>query len=504
MPHALSRVPIWLWLGWLILAIVLLYRAGLYPAAMTGDEIWFSESAYQFLLDGVPRRAIHADANGSAVADFLPPIVMLTQAVSFLLFGLSAFSIGLPSALVPLGCSFLLYAAAKRWGAPTKAAGIAALALLGSQLFLRAGLYIRYEGLVVLCFLAYLAPSGERPGGWAKELWRGIALCLAGLSYYPTAPFVALAALAVEWGRWQRYPEAKPASLKAIGGFLIPTFLFVAYVASFPKEFAAQVLFNGSSNYLTFELPRRIADPSFWRSSAEAAPEILGLLILAVLAAVRWRREDTTGKLLWLVALILALPALLFPFQPRLLAGTMAISLLQLARWTHVPDWRRRIAWTGLVLGGLACAAMASIMVTTIRVQALARDAGAFAPFVSDILRQPGAVGIDQRAWLALRLTQPRREVHHVMPSWAPPQVSVFESEVLRDPNGGDRFAYLILDRTTAEGSIARSPALKVAVEAKKLVPIAHIDGSVTPLPWSKTAPFDLIIYGPPNQAGGS
>ncbi|MFD2262654.1 ArnT family glycosyltransferase [Lacibacterium aquatile] len=502
MPHALSRVPIWLWLGWLILAVVFLYRAGLYPAAMTGDEIWFSESAYQFLLDGVPRRAIHADANGSAVADFLPPVVMLAQAASFLLFGLSAFAIGLPSALVPLGCSFLLYAAAKRWGAPTKAAGFAALALLGSQLFLRAGLYIRYEGLVVLCFLAYLAPSGERPGSWPKELWRGAALCLAGLSYYPTAPFLALAAVLVEWARWRRYPGSQSASLKSVLGFLIPTVLFGLYVISFPKEFLAQVLFNGSSNYLTFELLRHLADPAFWRSSAEAAPEILGLLILAMLAALRWGKEDTNGKILWLVALVLALPALLFPFQPRLLAGTMAISLLQLARWTHVLDWRRRLAWIGLILGGLAAAAMASIMVTTVRVQGFGRDAGAFAPIVSDMLIQPGAVGIDQRAWLALRLTQPRREVHHVMPSWAPPQVSVFESEILKDPAGGDRFAYLILDRITAEGSIARSPALKAAVEAKKLVPIARIDGAVTALPWSRNPPFDLIIYGPPGQAG--
>src|SRR3954469_22666845 len=75
--------------AWGFFALLMIVRAGLYPAVMTGDEVWFAEAARNFLADGIPTRLIHADAVGSAVADFLPPVIMLLQAGSFLLFGLT-------------------------------------------------------------------------------------------------------------------------------------------------------------------------------------------------------------------------------------------------------------------------------------------------------------------------------------------------------------------------------------------------------------------------------
>ena len=37
-----TRPPLWLWAAWGTALIVLILRAGLYPAALTGDEIWFT------------------------------------------------------------------------------------------------------------------------------------------------------------------------------------------------------------------------------------------------------------------------------------------------------------------------------------------------------------------------------------------------------------------------------------------------------------------------------
>src|SRR5258706_16111822 len=110
-------------LAWTAITVVLVARAGLYPAVMTGDEIWFSESALQFLQDGVPRRLIHADLVGSAEADFLPPIIMLVQAAAFLLLGVTPLAIAAQSILAPLAVVALVFLIARRAGAALAWAG---------------------------------------------------------------------------------------------------------------------------------------------------------------------------------------------------------------------------------------------------------------------------------------------------------------------------------------------------------------------------------------------
>ena len=131
-------------------------RAGLYPAVMTGDEIWFAESAFNLVQPGVPRRLIHADAVGSAITDYLPPVIMLVQALAFSLLGLTPLAVASQSIAAPLAVLALLFLIARRSGTTLMWAGLASVAILGSQLFLRASLYIRYEALVAVCFLAYL------------------------------------------------------------------------------------------------------------------------------------------------------------------------------------------------------------------------------------------------------------------------------------------------------------------------------------------------------------
>ena len=60
--------------------------------------------------------------------------------------------------------------------------------------------------------------------------------------------------------------------------------LFGAYVLRHPEIFAAQIIGNGSANYLTFELPRRLFDPALWRSLPEG-PCSLEREVLPPLAA---------------------------------------------------------------------------------------------------------------------------------------------------------------------------------------------------------------------------
>src|SRR5271168_483394 len=131
-------------LAWLAITVVLVARAGLYPAVMTGDEIWFSESAFNLLRHFIPQRLIHDDAVGSAQADFLPPVIMLVQALAFLVLGLTPLAVAAQSILAPLAVIVLIAAIARGAGASAGWASAAGAAALGSQIFLRAGLYIRY------------------------------------------------------------------------------------------------------------------------------------------------------------------------------------------------------------------------------------------------------------------------------------------------------------------------------------------------------------------------
>ncbi len=493
--HRLALIAVWL-----AVAFVLVLRAGFYPAIMTGDEVWFSESAFQFLHHGIPQRLIHADAVGSASADFLPPIVMLVQALSFSLFGLTPFAVAFQSVAAPLTVMLLVSLIARRLGASTLWAGLAGVAVLGSQVFLHAGLYIRYEAVVAVCFLGYLAATLSAPTAVRPHINRGIAgfcLALAGLAYYPLAPFIGIAAVVVELARldWRRRDQFLALHPLA-AGFLVPAALFGAYVAAHPAEFALQVLSNGQSNYFTFELPARLFDLDFWRGSRDAVPELAGLALFFTAGWWRLGRQSPLIRALFHAAAITALPALIYPFQSRLLAVPVTLVLILVALWAEQagPVWRP-VARAALVGGAGAAALSGLLLAVTVLVQHTGRSYGWVSARLDRMLIGDGPVAIDQRAWLALRARDPDRELHQLMPGWAPPQVRVFQSRILGDPGQGSHFEYVVVNAADAADTIARTPALAAAFAQRKFMEIGRIRPAFQKLPWAEEPPYDLIVY---------
>ena len=487
--------------AWCLLALLMIARAGLYPAVMTGDEVWFAEAARNFIAHGIPQRLIHADAVGSSVADFLPPIIMLMQSASFLLFGLTPIGVAAPSAGVPLAVMLLVFFVARRAGASKAAAGFASVAIFGSQLFLRASIYIRYEALVCVAFLAYLLATdqAQRSRGGARIAWhfaRGVLVAIAGLSYYPMAPFVGVAALLVELLRWrEERPRASDVAALVLG-FVVPIIPFSLYVAAYPQIFAAQILENGAQNYAGFELFRRAFDPAFWRQSRDAVPEMLGLVLYFAVGFGLWRRQSPVQRRFLLLAAITTLPALVYPFQPRLLALPMLLALVTLALWAEDQlGWLGRLAKAALLAEVAAAVMMAGIILVTILVQMDGRRYDRVTAEIAGLLHEPGPVAIDQRAWLAVRSAQPEREAHQVMAAGAADQVQIFESEILRDPSGGSHFEYLILNASDLGATIAATPALKEAFAAGRFAVVARISPRFTPLPWASKPPYDLIVF---------
>jgi 4-amino-4-deoxy-L-arabinose transferase-like glycosyltransferase len=484
---------------WAIFAAILILRAGRYPAAMTGDEIWFAESAWNFLNHGTPARAIHQDGVGSAIADCLPPIIMLLQAAAFSVLGVTQAAIGAPSVIMVASIVLLVFALARQEGAGTLWAGLASIAVLGSQVILRASLYSRYEGLVAAFFLAYAALTLRATGDGHAKRWhllRGAALCLAGLSYYPTAPFVALAALPFEAWCWRRSSAKLSATGIALIGFVVPALPFLAYIARYPDPFLGQVIGNGGNSYLTFELPRRLFSGELWQGNRDVAPDFVLLVGYWLGGFLFHRRLGPAERLIHNASLLIALPALIFPFQARLLALPMALALAGIAvraQWSA--SNLKRLARAGLaVWAGLGGLGFALILITAI-VQWQSRDYDAVTSRLDWLMSAPGQAGIDQRAWLAMRSHQPTRPIEQVFPATAAPQALIFRSTDQLDPNGGKRFRYLVLSSADAKGAIDVSPALKFAFAAGEFVEIGRVEPDFTPLPWARNAPYDLVVY---------
>ena len=177
-----------LWVGGLWL------RTGLIPASSAGDDVWFSESAYWLLHDGQLRRDIHADAIGSAVRDFLPPVPALGQAVSFRLFGMNQFSVGLAASVVGSGIVCLMFALARGLSLPTSTAIFASIGFAFTPFAAGMALRLRYDSWAALFWIAALhlilieRKTAPLPAQLAYGFAGGMAFAMACFSYYAFGP----------------------------------------------------------------------------------------------------------------------------------------------------------------------------------------------------------------------------------------------------------------------------------------------------------------------------
>ena len=104
------KPALWLSLLFALFHALIWARTGYFPGASTGDDQWFSESAYYLLSEGALRRPMHDDELGSLNHDFLPPLTNLVQAGMFLVFGIGQFGTNAQSSLWCLAISILVFA----------------------------------------------------------------------------------------------------------------------------------------------------------------------------------------------------------------------------------------------------------------------------------------------------------------------------------------------------------------------------------------------------------
>ena len=411
------------------MALFLCCRVGVLPAASAGDDVWYDDSAWWLLHEGVLRRHIHDNALGDAVRDFLPPVTALFTAGSFRLFGPTQFAVGIvPTASAAAGMAMLATALRLRsrlgWAL---AAGLATVPFYAPDLIKVAG-HNRFEAEVFLFIAAGLLLGSMRPtsraGQWAALAAAGLSAGGAIAAHYPVAPFSwGLVAL---WACWR--PKPLPALVAFGAGTVVAALLGLAWIGADLPLFWRQMTASGARyDHSLARLPRETA--------------LYGMVSLACLAAVRQNRR---ARLFATVAL-LALPAMLWWATTAFYAAVATTLALAIVLAEPKPKAGAR-ALTLALLGSVSLVAV-SASATALR-DRRARDGAAFTRHLRAVLPagEGGLVLIDRAAHLALLPCYHAGQLHHMVAGDA----ATLPSRVLLDPRMVGRVEAVVLDEAAA------------------------------------------------------
>ncbi len=488
------------------LAVVWL-RTPFLPAACSGDEVWFSESGYYLLNEGLLKRPMFADAMGSAVHDMYPPMIAIGQCASFAIFGVNAFGMMAISSVAFTATVLLFYLNCRRL-VSCNIALLATLALLGPAMIERHILSVRPETLIPPLFLAFLyvwsSPNRERWLG-SYGFLAGLFASLACICYYPQSPFVLIGILLIA------LPSSRK-EFKSFGWFLAGSSLVlvavIIWIGVYWDYFYSQVIDLGHKYYpsaLSGLVPASVLNslPSVSRSKGLinnlAWGEFVGLFALTVHVAIKNFRENQFLTRLSLAALAGLAPIFFIPYpEPLMLLHGAVLGLYILA-----VSWQpSNTSLTNLCIATtLSILAMVSSLktVTMLSVVELEKSARSYAPIEGGITAtvcKPGKIGFTQRAWLALRKTHGVDDIHFMVDYLASPQCTELRSLVLRDSKYLPEFSYFVIEHAQLERLQTAYPLLRGAIESGEFVELARITAPKLNISITKSEPYNIVIFG--------
>ena len=407
------------------MALFMVLRVGIMPAASAGDDLWYDESGYWLLNAGHLARAIHDNAAGDGLRDFLPPMTGTFTAASFALFGYSQFAVGIvPTASCALGGLLCALALRRRFDTSVGAALALTLVPFFTPFLLKIVGHNRFEAQVYLFFcaamLAGAVPSGEPLSRW-RALFAGVFTGLATIAYYPTGPLVVLALFAwtiVDARAWNRLAWFVGGGALVLAGFL-------AWIGTDFGLFLAQMQAS-SSRYVQ-------STPLFARETiAFFVPSLAGAAVLAASPSTRFYGLLTVaGILLRIASLGFAIAAVL----PMMLGlATLVLQPQARARWSEAVSLAGR--WLVIGLSAMVIAVTASGLAVSWSERA-DRNYAAFARNLRSVMpaNRGGFVLFDRPAHLALRPLYGRPQLHHLVSADAQTAPSL----VLDDPSQATR-----------------------------------------------------------------
>jgi hypothetical protein len=399
--------------AFIIVIALLLARVGRIPAASSGDEIWYSESAYWLLQEGTLRRDFHQDAIGSALRDFLPPAPALAQAAAFSIGGLNAFTIAIaPTAtLIAIILTFTLLARSI-----TRSITLATFFSF-SVIFIPASLVMalqaRFNIYVTLFVAAALffatsrtvtfSSSGDNNRNDALALvLAGFFIQLSVLSYYQFAVCAALIGLAI---LLLPSPLGWPKRIACLAiGAAVPAALFGLWIGADFELFLHQNLAQGASYGLVHRLTNLV--PSTATVLFEAGAAIFLTVLFALLAWRNTERSDLKPFIIAIAGASIATSVFALFFFPGLIlvASTLTafIGLLAFSITRRIGGSAFKLSAAVLFLMSASGIAL-TVSYSVIGIVDKNRNYGALARDIVSQSNLSGIVLIDQPAWLALR-----------------------------------------------------------------------------------------------------
>jgi hypothetical protein len=456
------------------------WRTGYIPIASGGDDVWFSESGYWYLQEGVLRRPMHKNALLSDLRDFLPPTPSLAQAISFAALGVNQFSMAIgPSIIVSLlVISIMVFGYYLRVPATIAAcSGIAAFAIPESfqrAIQARYDIYVAFFTVLSIMFLNL----GRARRYLLSYLASGALLGLSIISYYPFAIIAVI--LLVPMMKWYLFKEITLVEFCAFvsGGMLVGA-LFLAWIGQ-DFYWMLKYLSAAGESYGAAGRMLRIAqhrgDVPWWM--------ILLVIINGATVARLWRSSGCrTDLALATCTAALACGLIMLGTSHALLPVMAALSVLSVLL---VLSLDLRPPALLLSTGALVPAAAVALVGATYSALVLgSQDGRHIEPFGSQLraaINPDGLVLVDNPGWLPLREYVPRNKLVHIAgysPDASRADVSAlfFDinasaqiSSVAIVPGTQDRLAAFpaivsFLHRADVEGPIVVGPAMPYQLE---------------------------------------
>jgi hypothetical protein len=467
-------------------------RTGYYPGTSTGDDLWFSESAYYLINEGALRRPMHDDELGSLTHDFLPPLTNLVQAVFFLIFGVGQFSTNAQSSLWCLLVSALVFVVVRIRGGTEGNAFLASIAIFGSQIVLDVLIHVRFEPIQIFFFLLFVAcdfvEKMSRLPARQILVYRfveGLSLGLSCIAYYPIAPFILVA------GLLNYYPDKLRLDrnlLAALAGGGLVGLVFLAYVAQCVSCFFYQVIVTGVSEYLSLK--------NLWFVLRGMPDNLFGMLSFLELAAViglcGYELHNPAKRNFGITLAILILPVFVYA-RPSQAALPIILCLIDLA--SGEPKRRHSLFRFAVGIVAIMGAAKVGLIATTAYIQRDGRDYRRVTDQLERMRFGPDdLIAMTGQAWLALRPRTNRDQLHHLIDKDIP-DAYISSSKVLFTERLAARLRYAVILDGMVDIVRASYPILDRMFAAGELKLAFVVMTPFQDLPWASLPPYRLLVF---------
>jgi hypothetical protein len=194
--------------------------------------------------------------------------------------------------------------------------------------------------------------------------------------------------------------------------------------------------------------------------------------------------------------IVMIVPYFIFGYAPALISGGV-LFVLSLSADAALPQVSSRLSLTAKALVGAAAAIAVvkiGIIVTIAFLQHDGRDYSEVSRQLNRLVKPPGLAAIDQSAWLALRPNFGPGELHWLLPSEFT-QIYMFRSMILRGPQAGGAFTYIVINRGRLPEMVRDYPGFRADIDAHRFREIGHVKPPFQSLPIARLAPYDLVVY---------